>query len=201
MPTTDPRVDGYIAKQADFARPILTHLRSVVRQACPEVRETIKWGMPHFEYHGMLAGMAAFKAHCAFGFWKGTLVAKALGAKGVKAGEGMGDFGRITSIKDLPSKRELAGWVKAAMRLNEEGVKRTPKARTVRKPLPVPDDLARALRKRAKARATWDAFPPSHRREYIEWLTEATAAATRARRLATTLEWLAEGRDMNRKYR
>jgi uncharacterized protein YdeI (YjbR/CyaY-like superfamily) len=202
MPSTDPRVDGYIAKQADFARPILRHLRAVVHQACPDVEETIKWGMPHFMHHGMLAGMSAFKAHAAFGFWKGRLVAEAMGVKDTgKSEEAMWDFGRVTSLRDLPPKREMVRWVRAAMRLNEEGVKRTPKARTARKPLPVPDDLAKALRKDAKARATWDGFPPSHRREYLEWITEAKTAPTRERRLATTLEWLAEGKDRNWKYR
>jgi uncharacterized protein YdeI (YjbR/CyaY-like superfamily) len=202
MPSTDPRVDAYIAKQADFARPILRHLRAVVHQACPDVEETIKWGMPHFMHRGMLAGMSAFQAHAAFGFWKSRLVAEAMGVKGTgKSEEAMWDFGRITSLRDLPPKREMVRWVRAAMRLNEEGVKRTPKARTARKPLPVPDDLARALRKDAKARATWDGFPPSHRREYLEWITEAKTAPTRERRLATTLEWLAEGKDRNWKYR
>ena len=202
MPSPDPRVDAYIAEQADFARPILTHIRAVVHAVCPEVEETLKWGMPHFRYRGMLGGMAAFKQHATFGFWKGALVAEAMGVKGSgKSDEAMGDFGRITSVRDLPPKRELVRWVKAAMKLNEEGVKRTPRARTARKPLPVPDDLARELRKSAKARATWEGFPPSHRREYIEWITEAKRPETRAKRLATTLEWLAEGKDRNWKYR
>ncbi len=202
MATPDPRVDAYIAKSAEFARPILRHLRAVVHQACPEVEETIKWGMPHFMHHGMLAGMSAFKAHAAFGFWKGRLVAEAMGVKGTgKSEEAMWDFGRVTSIRDLPPKRELMRWVKAAMRLNEAGVKRTPKVRTFRQPLPVPGDLARALKRSAKARATWAASSPSHRREYIEWITEAKRAATRERRLATTLAWLAEGKGRNWKYR
>ena len=201
MPLPDPRIDAYVAKSADFARPILTHLRAVVHEACPEVEETLKWGTPHFMYRGMLGGMAAFREHCAFGFWKGALVAKAMGVKGAKPGAGMGDFGRITSVRDLPTKRELVRWVKAAMRLNEAGVKRTPKAKAPRAALPLPDDLAKALRQDAAARATWDGFPPSHRREYLEWLAEAKKPETRAKRLATTLEWLAEGKDRNWKYR
>ena len=205
MPTTDPRVDAYIAKSAEFARPILSYIRAAVHEACPEVEETLKWSMPHFMYRGMLGGMSAFKQHAAFGFWKGALVAEAMGVKGGgKSGEAMWDFGRITSVKDLPPKRELARWVRVAMRLNEEGVKRTPKQpREPRKPLPVPRDLAEALRKRAhaRARATWEGFSPSHRREYIEWITEARTAPTREKRLATALEWLAEGKDRNWKYR
>lgn len=202
MPAPDPRVDAYIARSAEFARPILSHLRAVVHAACPEVEETIKWGMPHFMYHGILAGMSAFKAHAAFGFWKGRLVAEAMGvtASG-KAQEAMWDFGRITSIRDLPPKRELVRWVKTAMRLNEQGVKRPLKHRTPRKPIPVPEDLAKALRRDARARATWGKFSPSHRREYLEWITEAKTAPTRARRLATTLAWLAEGKMRNWKYR
>jgi hypothetical protein len=206
LPKTDPRIDAYIARSAEFARPILTHLREVVHEACPDVEETMKWSMPHFMYHGMLAGMSAFKQHAAFGFWKGALVAEAMGAgKGTgKSGEAMGDFGRITSLKDLPARATLVRWVKTAMRLNEEGVKRTPKRpKAPRKPLPTPLDLTAVLGKRAnaKARAAWAGFSPSHRREYIEWITEAKTDATRAKRLATTLEWLAEGKDRNWKYR
>ena len=201
MPPPDPRFDAYIAKSAEFARPILEHLRGVVREACPEVEETMKWGAPHFDYRGPLAGMAAFKAHCAFGFWKGALVAEAVGARADRAGEAMGDFGRIASLRDLPPRRELVRWIKAAMALNEAGVKRTPKAKAPRAPIPVPDDLAAALKRNAKARATWEDFSPSHRREYLEWITEAKTAPTRARRLATTLEWLAEGKERNWKYR
>jgi uncharacterized protein YdeI (YjbR/CyaY-like superfamily) len=203
MPPTDPRIDAYIAKSAEFARPILAHFRAAVHEACPGVEETIKWGMPHFVHHGILAGMAAFKAHCAFSFGKGALVAQAMGAKGAagKAGEAMGDFGRVTSVRDLPPRRELVRWVRTAMRLNEAGVKRPLKRTAPRKPIPVPEDLAKALRKDAKARAVWEGFTPSHRREYLEWITEAKTAPTRARRLATTLEWLAEGKPRHWKYR
>ena len=203
MPTRDPRVDAYIAKSAEFARPILTHLRAVVHEACPDVEETMKWSSPTFMYHGMLGGMAAFKQHATFGFWKHELVAEAVGSTTVsdRAGEAMGSFGRITAVGDLPARRTLVRLVKAAMRLNQAGVKRTPKAKAPRKPIPVPDDLARALGKNAKAHATWDAFPPSHRREYLEWITEAKTAPTREKRLATTLEWLVEGKDRNWKYR
>jgi uncharacterized protein YdeI (YjbR/CyaY-like superfamily) len=162
----------------------------------------MKWGMPHFMHHGILAGMSAFKAHCAFGFWKGALVAEAMGVTGAaKSREAMGDFGRIASVRDLPPRRELVRWVKAAMRLNEQGARRPLKRPAVRKPIPVPADLARALRTHATARATWEGFSPSHRREYLEWITEAKTAPTRERRLATTLEWLAAGKSRHRKYR
>jgi len=198
MGTRDPRIDAYIEKSADFARPILAHLREVVHSACPEVEETVKWGMPHFQYQGMLCGMASFKAHCTFGFWKGKLI---VDRGGESAEQAMGQFGRITSVAGLPPKRVLAGYVKEAMRLNEEGVK-TPRrapAKTKR-PAVVPDDLAAALRRNSKATAAFDAFSPSHRREYVEWITEAKREETRARRIATAVEWLAEGKSRNWKY-
>ena len=196
MGKRDPRVDAYITRSAAFAQPILAHIRDIVHAACPEVEETIKWNFPVFTHHGMLCSMASFKEHCTFGFWKATLV---LG-DAVSGESAMGQFGRITSIGDLPAKRVLTGYVRAAMKLNEEGVK-VP-ARKARKPrvLETPADLAAALRKNRKARATFDGFSPSHRNEYIEWIEEAKTDATRARRLATTLEWLAEGRGRNWKY-
>jgi uncharacterized protein YdeI (YjbR/CyaY-like superfamily) len=198
MGSRDARIDAYIARSADFARPILSHIREVVHRACPEVEEDMKWSSPHFMYRGMLCGMSAFKAHCAFGFWKGRLI---LDGKGQKAEEAMGQFGRITALGDLPSERVMAGYVKKAMKLNEEGVQ-VP-GRADRKPRPeatVPKDLAAALRKNARARASFEGFSPSKRREYVEWITEAKTDATRERRLATAIEWMAEGKSRHWKY-
>ncbi len=195
MGTRDPRVDAYIARSAPFARPILEHIRSVMHEACPEVEETMKWSMPHFMYHGMLGGMSAFKAHCAFGFWKGKLIVP------VKEKEAMGQFGRITAIADLPPRRTFVTYVKRAMKLNEEGVK-TPRAAAPRakKPLAVPPDLAQALSLNRKAKVAFERFAPGQRREYIEWITEAKRDETRARRIAQAVEWTAEGKTRNWKY-
>jgi uncharacterized protein YdeI (YjbR/CyaY-like superfamily) len=198
MGTRDPRIDAYIEKSADFAKPILDHLRDVVHATCPDVEETMKWSFPHFMYEGMLCSMASFKSHCAFGFWKGALV---LGDAS-KDTEGMGNLGRITSVKDLPPKKMLAGWIRKAMALNEEGVKAPVKRKpALKKPaLQVPTALMDALARDPKARATFDAFPPSHRKEYVEWVAEAKTDATREKRIATALEWLAEGKQRNWKY-
>ena len=199
MTPPDPRIDAYIAKSAEFARPVLSHLRAVVHAACPEVEETLKWGMPSFTYRGkILCSMAAFKQHAAFGFWQGAQVT----GNGTEAGaEGMGQFGRLTRLSDLPGKRELTGYIRQAMALIDSGAKRVPtKAVAPRAPLDVPDDLAAALKKNAKARATFDGFSPSYRRDYIEWITEAKREDTRQRRLEQTVEWLAEGKPRNWKY-
>ena len=199
MATRDPRIDAYISASADFAKPILEHLRGVVHAACPDVEETMKWSFPHFQYEGMLCSMASFKAHCAFGFWKGALVV----GDASKDTEAMGNLGRITSVKDLPSKKVLAGWIRRAMELNEQGIA-APKKRKPGLPakstLRVPKELAEALDRNPKARATFDAFPPSQRKEYVDWVAEAKTDATREKRLATTIEWLTEGKQRNWKY-
>ena len=200
MGTRDPRFDAYIEKSAPFAQPILEHLRAVVHAACPEVEETMKWSMPHFMYEGMLCGMAAFKAHCTFGFWKGALIFE----DQAKSTEAMGHYGCITTLKDLPPKKEIVAQVKRAMALNEQGIK-VPKKRKpalVREKVAFPAELtdALALKKHAKARATFEAFSPSHRKEYAEWIGEAKGEETRKRRLTQTLEWLAEGKARNWKY-
>jgi uncharacterized protein YdeI (YjbR/CyaY-like superfamily) len=198
MGKRDARVDAYIAKAADFARPILEHLRTVVHEACPDVEETMKWSFPHFDYKGMMCSMAAFKEHCAFGFWKDELV---LG-DGAAGKDAMGQFGRITTIKDLPSKKVLTGYIKKAIKLNDDGVKapRTTKPKAP-KPAPVaPNDLAAALRGNAQAAATFEGFSPSHKREYIEWITEAKTEATRLRRIEQAVAWMAEGKPRNWKY-
>jgi uncharacterized protein YdeI (YjbR/CyaY-like superfamily) len=197
MSPRDPRVDAYIGAAAPFARPILEHLRECVHAACPAAQETIKWRSPHFTYGGrLLCGMAAFKQHVAFGFWLGDRVADT-----GKAADAMGQFGRIERLADLPSKRALGALVKKAMALGDAGATRAPARRTARRPpADVPDDLAAALAKNRKARETFERFGNSDRREYIEWITEAKREATRAQRLATTLEWLAEGKSRNWKY-
>jgi uncharacterized protein YdeI (YjbR/CyaY-like superfamily) len=194
----DPRIDAYIDKAAPFAQPILQHLRSIVHDACPQVEETVKWGMPHFDYRGIMCGMAAFKAHCSFGFWKGALI---VGKEANKDHDAMGQFGRIAAIKDLPSKKQIAGYVKAAMKLNEAGAKAPhTEKRQARRPLAMPKVLTNALKGNRRARETFEAFSPSNRRDYIEWIIDAKTDTTRERRLATTLEWLAEGKARHWKY-
>ncbi|MFI5182076.1 MAG: YdeI family protein [Thermoanaerobaculia bacterium] len=201
MNRTDPRIDAYIGKSADFARPILRHLRELVHEACPEAEETIKWGMPSFVFGGkILCGMAAFKAHCAFGFWRREL-REALGPARSKADEAMGGFGRITRLEDLPSDKTLLGLIRRAAKVNASGASARP-ART-RKParaLPVPADLATALRKNKTAAVTFERLSPSHRNEYVEWVAEAKRDETRHKRLATAIKWLAEGKRRNWRY-
>lgn len=198
MGTRDPRVDAFIAKSADFAKPVLTHLRTVVHSACPEVEETMKWSFPHFMYQGVLCSMASFKAHCSFGFWKGSLI---VDAKGKRVDEAMGQFGRITSKADLPPVKVLTGYIKRAMELNEKGIKVPGRSSPQPKPpVKTPPDLAAALKKNSKAAATYAGFPPSHKREYVEWITEAKTEETRTRRLETAVGWMAEGKSRHWKY-
>jgi len=192
----DPRVDAYIARSAPFARPILKHIREVVHESCPEVAETIKWSSPSFEYRGILCGFAAFKGHCAFGFWKHAL----LGVEDGRSGEAMGSFGRITSLGDLPPKATLRRYIREAMRLNEEGVKAPREKTRPRRPARMHPDLKRAMAASRKATATFEAFPPSQKREYVEWVAEAKGDDTRARRVAQAIEWMAEGKPRNWKY-
>lgn len=199
MGQRDARIDAYIAKSAEFARPILNHLREVVHSACPECEETLKWSAPSFTYRGkILCSMAAFKQHATFGLRQGAMV---VGSGGSNLDDAMGQFGRLTRIGDLPGKRQLGGYIRQAMKLIDDGVKRpSTKDSKPKPPLSVPDDLASALRKNAKARATFDAFPPSSRREYVEWITEAKREQTRQKRLEQTIEWLAAGKRRNWKY-
>ena len=198
MATKDPRIDVYIAKSAPFAKPILKHLRKVVHAGCPQVQETLKWSMPHFDYKGVMCGMAAFKEHCSFGFWKESLI---FGDNKVAEKDGMGSFGCIKSLKDLPNEKTLIGYVKKAAELNEAGIKAPGRTQPKkREAIPVPDHFAAALKKNASARKTFDAFSPSHRREYLQWITEAKREVTRNERMATSLQWLSEGKVLNWRY-
>ena len=197
MGTRDRRIDAYIAKSARFAKPVLKHLRAVVHDACPDAEETLKWGHPAFMYKGMLCGMATFKEHCTFGFWKYKLI-KTSG--GVLPEQAWGQFGRITKVSELPAERVIAGYVRQAMKLNLDGVSYQRAKPKPKPPVVVPADLKSALAKNRRAQATFEGFSPSARREYVEWLGEAKQAATRARRLETAIEWIAEGKSRNWKY-
>ena len=199
MPTTDAFVDAYIEKSKDFAKPILNHLRDLVHEACPDVIETKKWSFPHFDYKGeMMCSMAAFKEHCAFNFWKQSLLDAAAFPAEKTA---MGSFGRITSLKDLPDDKTMKKLIADAMRLNDEGikVKKAPVSKE-KKELVVPEVLTAALESDAAASETFNNFPYSCKKEYIEWINEAKTDATRDKRLATTIEYLSEGKRRNWKY-
>jgi hypothetical protein len=196
----DPRIDAYIARAPVFARPVLRRLRALVRRACPGAAETIKWGFPHFEYQGILCSMAAFQRHCAFGFWKGRLLADASGAL-ASSGDAMGHLGRITGLEDLPSDAVLIRLIRQAARLNEDGVSapRAPR-KPAAAPLRIPAPFREALRKNPAAAAAFRSLPPSHRKEYIAWIAEAKRPETKEKRIATSVQWLALGRSLNWRY-
>jgi hypothetical protein len=197
MGTRDPRVDAYIAKSQPFAQDILSHLRELVHETVPDVQETMKWSFPHFDYKGIFCSMAAFKAHCSFGFW---LEEQVLGKPAV---DGMGSFGKLTSVEDLPSKTVLKGYLKKAKALNDDGVKRpAPVAKKAAgtKPIDIPLEFANALARHPASKAHFDAMSPSHRREYCEWIAGAKQEATRERRIDKAIELLAEGKSQNWKY-
>jgi hypothetical protein len=195
MGKKDPRIDAYIAKAPDFAKPILTHVRALVHTACPNVEETMKWSTPTFDYKGIMCGVAAFKQHCAVGFWKHRLVI----GEG-RAEKSAGSLGRITSLDDLPSDRALIAYIKKAAKLNDDGVAVERERKAPKPPLKAPAYFTAALKKNAAARKTFEAFSPSQKREYLEWVTGSKTDATRDKRLATAVEWMAEGKVRNWKY-
>jgi uncharacterized protein YdeI (YjbR/CyaY-like superfamily) len=192
-------VHAYIARAADFARPILEKLRALFHKACPQIEETIKWGFPHFEYKGIVGSMAGFKRYVGFGFWKGKLLKdphKLFGGVGNTAMNAC----ELTNVADLPPDKVLLEYICEAVALNEQGVK-VPASKKKPKPaLKVPDYFLAALRKNKKAQAVFEAFSPSNKREYVEWITEAKQEETRAKRLATAIEWMEEGKPRNWKY-
>ena len=193
----DERVDAYIERQAEFAKPILTKLRAMVHAACPDCDETLKWSMPSFIYKGsILAGMAAFKAHATFGFWQAKLVVGETG----REREAMGSFGRLTRVEDLPDEATMAALIRKAMTLVDTGEKAPRPVKHPKPALETPPDLLEALAANEAARATFDDFPPSARRDYLDWLAGAKQPETRAKRLAQAVEWMVEGKRRHWKY-
>jgi hypothetical protein len=197
MGIRDSRIDAYIDKAPSFAQPVLRHLRALVHEACPDVVETIKWRMPSFEYRGILCAMAAFKEHCTFGFWHPLMREQA--GRDAASKDAMGQFGRIREIADLPRDGALRALIRRAAKLNASGVK-MPRPPDKKRPLVVPKDLGAALRRNDKARATFKSFTRTHQREYVDWIESAKREDTRARRLATAIEWMAEGKVKEWRY-
>ena len=202
----NPKVDAYIEKAKPFAQPILEHLRKLMHKGCPDVEEAIKWSMPFFVYKGaILANMAAFKEHCSFGFW-GKEIAEVLKESGAMREDGMGTLGRITSVKDLPSDKQMLGWIRQAAGFVDDGTYTSPMAgrnKLAKPPKPALEAhplFAAALKKNKVASKVFEAFSPSCKREYIEWIADAKREETRDKRIAQAVEWIAEGKQRNWKY-
>lgn len=201
MGMKEKRIDAYVLRAADFAVPILNHLRELVHVACPEVEEKIKWGMPFFDYRGEgLCSMASFKQHCAFGFWKASLMKDKSLMENAKGETAMGHLGRITRLEDLPSDKKMIAYIREAMKLNDAGIKVVKKKPTTTTELVVPDYFLKELKKNKAARNTFETFSPSNKKEYVMWITEAKTEDTRVKRMEQALEWMAEGKPRNWKY-
>jgi uncharacterized protein YdeI (YjbR/CyaY-like superfamily) len=197
----DSRIDAYIAKSKGFAKPILEHFRKLVHKACPEVEETIKWGMPSFDYKGPYCMSPAFKEHCAIVFWKAQLMKDPTLVANAKSETAMGHLRKIRSLKDLPTDKVLISYLKEAAKLNADGIKLPPKSKSKeKKELVVPDYFSKALRKNKKAAETFNNFSHAKKKEYVVWITEAKTEETRNKRIATALEWVSEGKSRNWKY-
>ena len=205
-PNLEPKIDLYIAKAKPFAQPILIHIRELIHKACPNVGETIKWSRPFFEYKGVILGnMSAFNEHCSFGFW-GEEIGAVLREANVIQNGGMGSLGRITSLQDLPSNKELLAFLKQATAFIDSGNYTSPitaRNKVVKAPkpqLPTPPEFTEALRSHPKAAQTFQSFAPSCQREYLEWFADAKQQATREKRIAQAVEWLNEGKQRHWKY-
>jgi len=201
MEKQDKRIDAYIEKAADFAQPILKHIRRLVHKASPEITETMKWSFPHFVYKGTVCSMASFKSHCTFGFWKSSLLKDRHNLLSKKTQGAMGQMGRITSLADLPEDNTLIEYIRNAVKLNEEGVKVPSKKPIAPKTeIDVPDYFTKALKKHPDAKESFEKFSHSHKKEYMDWITEAKTEETRNKRMDTAIEWLTEGKSRNWKY-
>jgi uncharacterized protein YdeI (YjbR/CyaY-like superfamily) len=200
MAERDPRIDTYINNSADFAKPVLAHIRTLVHEACPEARETIKWGFPHFEYHGILCSMASFKQHCSFGFWKASLMNDPEGILQITEKNAMGHMDKITSLANLPPDDIFKTYIMEAMRINEEGLKVARRAKKEKEELAVPDDFERQLKAVPPAWAIFQEFSYSNKKEYLEWLADARTMSTRASRMEKAVKQIAEGKIRHWKY-
>ena len=124
MTLPNKKVDAYIGKSAEFAKPILNHLRAIILATCPEVEEDIKWGIPHYSYKGdHLCMMAAFSKHCSFNLYKAESMKDQAIQDGVKAGKKFGYMDKVKDVSELPARKRLVAYLEELMALNESGVK------------------------------------------------------------------------------
>jgi uncharacterized protein YdeI (YjbR/CyaY-like superfamily) len=202
----NPKVDKYIGSAQEFAQPILNHLREIVHKGCPEVEESIKWGMPFFEFRGeIVCCMAAFKKHCRFGFW-GKKIRVVLREANVAGMNGSGWFDRLTHINELPDNKRMIDFIRQAAVMIESGnytspiAARNQKAKAKKSTVKMTKEFAAALKKNKKATTGFASFSPSCKREYVEWIADAKRPETRDRRIATAVKWIAEGKQLNWKY-
>lgn len=200
MGTKNKFTDEYINKSADFAKPILMHLRELIHQTCPEVTETKKWSFVCFEYKGMMFNFAAFKKHCAFGFWKAVLMKDPLLIQNAKSESAMGHLGKITSLNDLPSDKKIIAYIKEAMKLNEMGIIFPQKKSKEIMETIVPENFLASLKKNKKAFDNFEAFAPSHKKEFVQWISEAKREETRIKRIEKAIEMIVEGKSKHWKY-
>jgi uncharacterized protein YdeI (YjbR/CyaY-like superfamily) len=197
----DERVDAYIAKSPDYAKPILIHIRELVHRAAPEIKEAIKWGFPFFDYKGPLCNMAAFKQHCSMGFWKQRLLNDPKGYIKIDGGESSaGSVGRITALSELPPDEVLIDFIHQAIALNDKGEKVEKKPAAPKAEISSPPEFEKLLRENLAAMDNFEKFSPSKKREYLEWFADAKSDATREKRIQQALEWIAEGKSRNWKY-
>jgi uncharacterized protein YdeI (YjbR/CyaY-like superfamily) len=204
MPAQIPEVDLYITKSAEFAQSVLSYLRDVVHEGAPGVVEEVKWSRPFFVYKGVILGnMSAFKAHCSFGLW-GKEIGAALRADGMVQNNGMGTFGKITVVKDLPPRKMLVGYIRVAAKAIDDGARTKsftrPRTQVVKAEVRVPEALAAALKKNKAAAKNFQAMSPSCRKEYSMWIAEAKREETLDKRVATAVEWITVGKSRNWKY-
>lgn len=200
METRSPKIDAYIEKSQDFAKPVLEYIRETVHEFCPDAEETMKWSFPHFMYQGkILCAMASFKQHCTFGFWLEKEMKTMHEITRNIEKNSMFSLGKITKIEDLPPKNQLKKAITEAMELINMGVT-IKKAAPAKTETEIPDYFQTALNENIKALKVFEKGSSSFRKEYISWITEAKTETTRNKRMEQSLEWLAEGKSRNWKY-
>ncbi len=195
MAKLNSKVTEYIAKSADFAKPILNHLREIIHSTCPDVEEDIKWGTPHYGYKGdHLVMMAGFKNHCSFSLYKAEMMKDKAIQDSLKAGKKFGFMDKVKSLDELPAKKILVAYIKEAMAINEQGIKKVITKSAKPKVVEMPDSFAKALKANVKANKVFTEKSDSFRKEYIVWIADAKTDETRQKRIEQSLEWIADGK-------
>src|SRR5438270_1264994 len=181
-------VNDSLANAPEGTRPILVRLRRIFRQASPKLEEAIKWGVPCYLFKGPVGGFAAYKQHVSWGLWK----SRALNDPEGLLGRGVSVMaGKITKVSEIPPAAKIIALIEQVIALNEAGIK-SPKP-----PEPeLPADFAAAMKKAGKAARHYAAFTPARKWQYVNWVTQAKRAETRAKRIEIAVERIGEGKTM-----
>ena len=188
--TRDPETWLDLAPEASQA--MARQVRAWIQRWEPDLMEAIKWHMLCFSGRKLVCGLSACKKHLGITFFRGTELRDM--TKLFTDGESNTSILsiRVTSLEKLDA-QALRRLLHAAVALDADETAKPPPPKK-REEWPMPEALAKGLKKEKKAAAFFESLKPTYQREYKVWISMAKQPETIAKRLAETLRALSRGK-------